>query len=167
MPAPTKRSAKFDQAVWDRIRDGYIAGLSSQDLSKMFGPTAEAIRKRSQRQKWPSPRKIADLRKQFGLDTRSNDDHAEKLAMAMAELAADKALQHRALIAKMAHQKLREATIAAPKNWRDAEIADKMARRALGLEDGPSQQTLINLGVLGGASGDGFALDDAVVVDDH
>lgn len=167
--APTKpaKSPKVDQATWDTIRDGYIAGLSSKDLSDMFGPTAEAIRKRADRYKWPSPKRIHELRKKFGIvDKKTTEAHSEELAQAMSELSADRALRHRALVAKMAHQKLREASIAAPKNWKDAEIADKMARRALGLEDGPTQQTLINLGVLGGASADGFALDDAIVVDD-
>lgn len=156
--------SKFDRETWDKIRDGFIAGIPSRDLQEMFGPTPEAIRKRAEREKWPTPARITKMRREFGLENHVSGKHVDDLARAMAELETEKILRHRALVARMAHEKLKQSTLAPPKNWRDAEIADKMARRALGLEDGPQQQTLINLGVLGGSGS--FGVDDAVVVED-
>lgn len=44
---------------------------------------------------------------------------------------------------------LEQATLAPPKNWKDAEIVDKMARRAAGLDNIETQvNTIIGLGSL-------------------
>ncbi len=45
---------------------------------------------------------------------------------------------------------IKRATIAEPKNWKDLEIADKLARKSLGLESGDSQ---VNVAVIGGTNG--------------
>lgn len=67
-------------------------------------------------------------------------------------------LEHREVAYGVSHGAVRAASkgkgkIKDPTNWKDLDIADKMARRAAGLEDndGPTVNVLINLGALNGA----------------
>lgn len=62
---------------------------------------------------------------------------------------------------KLAHESLKRMKPRAPKNFREAEVCDKIARRSAGLdsEEGPRQQLLININELM----DGASADDQVI----
>lgn len=100
--------------------------------------------------------------KQYQMDdpvrlARIKDD----LEIAGAALSAEKVLEHRAMVATMASSKMREgqADLEAPRSWREMDIADRMARRALGLDDGPQTANVIQIGSL-----DTLNVEDAPVV---
>ncbi len=56
---------------------------------------------------------------------------------------------HRRLVFEKANSALREANLPAPRTWKDAQIADSMARKAAGLEDSENMKsTIVNVGFL-------------------
>lgn len=61
-------------------------------------------------------------------------------------------LEHRDLTYRKAHGALRNAKLAPPKDWKSAEIADRMARKAAGLDEdtGPKVNVSVNVGFLNG-----------------
>jgi hypothetical protein len=53
------------------------------------------------------------------------------------------------LVFEKANSALREANLPAPRTWKDAQIADSMARKAAGLEDAENtKSTIVNVGWL-------------------
>lgn len=60
--------------------------------------------------------------------------------------------EHRDLTYRKAHGALRNAKIAPPKDWKSAEIVDRMARKASGLDEdtGPKINVSVNVGFLNG-----------------
>lgn len=158
MKRENKRGVTYNEETWLKVRDAYVAGIKPSDISRMFGPSITTIMKRAERHHWSAPTKLARMRKQIEMNKSAKAD----LTSALEQLSQEKVMEHRAYIARLATEKIKQAKIAPPKNWRDVDLVDKMARRALGLDDGPQQQTLINLGVLGGQS---MNMDDGMVVD--
>lgn len=154
----TRRGVIYDEETWLKVRDAYVAGFKIADISRMFGPTIQAIRKRVERHHWPAPTKLAKMRKKIEMNKTAKKD----LTSALEQLSNEKAMEHRAYIVQLATEKIKQAKLRPPKNWRDMDLVDKMARRSLGLDDGPQQQTLINLGVLGGQA---MSLEECQVVD--
>jgi hypothetical protein len=72
------------------------------------------------------------------------------VARVVTETWAEKAEAHRQKMFKLASDALDKASLPPPKNWRDAETADKIARRASGLDDDSGQRTLVQIGMLRG-----------------
>lgn len=78
---------------------------------------------------------------------------SEVVSNAVALTWAEKGESHRKMMFDLANKALTKAVsnIQPPKNWKDVEIADKVARRAAGLEDAqPQQNLLVSLGGMGG-----------------
>lgn len=74
---------------------------------------------------------------------------AKTAAIAGAASWAEKGERHRKMVFEKTTAMLEQATLAPPKNWKDAEIVDKMARRAAGLDNLETQvNTIIGLGSL-------------------
>jgi hypothetical protein len=47
---------------------------------------------------------------------------------------------------KIAHEALKRATLPAPRSWKEAQIADNMARKAVGLDEERGNSAIINVG---------------------
>lgn len=60
----------------------------------------------------------------------------EEVTQSLAESWAEKGDQHRALAFSLAHTSLQKASVEPPQTWRDVELADRIARRAAGLDEG-------------------------------
>ena len=75
---------------------------------------------------------------------------ASTVAQIVTETWAEKAEAHRQKVFALASKALDAANVPTPKNWRDLETADKMARRAAGLDDDSGQRTLVQIGMLRG-----------------
>ena len=61
----------------------------------------------------------------------------------------EKAEEHRQRMLALATNALSKASLPPPKNWRYAETANKIARRAAGLEDGEQGRQLVQIALLG------------------
>ncbi|HEY5812118.1 MAG TPA: hypothetical protein VIT23_05655, partial [Terrimicrobiaceae bacterium] len=118
--------------------------------AEQFHITEAAIRKRASREKWPTPRAVREKARELMAIKRSNgqdDQHQPIVPMSqrvtnelvtakMAENWLEKGEVHRALAFRIAHEALTTASAKARRiqDWQDIEKADKMARRAAGLE---------------------------------
>lgn len=76
---------------------------------------------------------------------------------------AEKAEAHRQHMFDVATKALKSASVPAPRNWKDMETADKIARRAAGLDDEGGQKTLVNIGLLRADPAEIATVDTATV----
>jgi hypothetical protein len=163
-PSPNEeylRVTDVPDAVWLHVRDAICAGVDATIVSNRTGVSERWIEMRATKENWLTPARRELIMKQYQLDdparlARIKDD----LEIAAAALSAEKIIEHRAFVATMASTKMKEgqADIEAPRSWKEMDIADRMARRALGLEDGPQTANVIQIGSL-----DSLNVEDAPV----
>lgn len=125
---------------WQPIRIAVMTGgLSYEEASAKFGVKSNTIAQKAKREGW----KVTDLE-------RAEVQRAIALSSAVKESWADRGEQHRHRMFGIATKAIEAANLSAPRNWRDMETADKIARRAAGLEDADAQgRTIVNLALLG------------------
>jgi hypothetical protein len=148
-----ERLGAVPDSVWMAIREAIAAGVPLEVVSSRSGVPEGWISARAEKQDWLTPEKRERIVAQYGLmDYDQLSKVKDELALAAAAVSADEALRHRAMVAKNSTEKLRESfdsgVLTAPMTWKDAKIADEMARKAYGLENGEKQQTIIQLGAL-------------------
>jgi hypothetical protein len=122
---------------WEAVEKLAIAGVTYGELSQQFDVPETAVRKRSSRFKWLVPSAIhrraaqlvASSPNAVTLVTREN------LAAVAATDWNSRANAQREVAFKLAHESLKRMKPQAPKNFREAEVCDKMARRSAGLEN--------------------------------
>lgn len=139
---------------WKAIELARLSGLTFKELSNAFGISEATLRKRAQRHNWIDPNNLQQRARQevkavstgsTGNATKAVTEHI------VAKTWAERGEEHRAMVFEKANGALRKAKLQAPKTWKDAEIADKMARRSAGLENAEIvQQTLVNLQAISG-----------------
>lgn len=127
---------------WQPIRIAVMTGgLSYDEASAKFGVKSNTIAQKAKREGW----KVTDRE-------RAEIERAKALSIAVRESWAERGERHRNAMFDLASRAIGEAKVPAPKNWRDLETADKIARRAAGLEDADAQgRTIVNLALLGEA----------------
>ena len=125
---------------WQPIRTAIcVGGLSYEEAAQKFGVKANTINRRAQREGWT----VTDLDK-------VEIEKVKNLSRAVRESWAERGEAHRNTMFGLATRAIAESKLSAPKNWRDLETADKIARRAAGLEDADAQgRTIVNLALLG------------------
>lgn len=112
-------------------------GHTFNETAEKFNVPPATIRQMASRNGWTLA-EVADEQKTI----------AARVAQLVTETWAEKAEAHRRAMFKLASEALSKATPQAPKNWRDIETADKIARRAAGLDDDGGQKTLVQLNLL-------------------
>lgn len=125
---------------WQPIRTAIcVGGLSYEEAALKFGVKANTINRRAQREGWT----VTDLE-------REQVAKVKALSASVRESWAERGEAHRNKMFAIATNAIQEARVAAPRNWRDLETVDKIARRAAGLEDADAQgRTIVNLALLG------------------
>lgn len=143
---------------WDEIRDAYMLGVTATELYSRYGIKPGTIRARANRENWPTPRniekKILEARVKELEDLRASDggqreapDSGAKLER-LAEMMRARQDEHRAITSQKASEAIQKAKMPAIKTWKDADIADKMARRNLGLDDKQGNGPTVNVGII-------------------
>jgi hypothetical protein len=66
---------------------------------------------------------------------------------------------------KIAHDALKKSRLPAPRTWKDAQIADNMARKAVGLDEERGNTSVINVGFMHQTAGAVVTRIDNDVVD--
>lgn len=165
-PSPTEeylRLTDIPNDVWLHVRDAICAGVDPTLVSSRTGVAENWIHARAKREDWLTPERRQLVIDQYQLNdpeklARIKDD----LSLAAAALSAEKVLEHRSFMAGLATSKLRqgEPDLVAPRTWKEVDIADRVARRAFGLEDGPQTSNIIQIGSL-----DSAAVEDAPTYD--
>lgn len=159
--------------AWDAIKEAACLGVPFKELSRKFGPSPDAIRKRATMEVWPTPRKIGEIINQRATGSEAGEaaEMLEKQQVGIFEplnpqgTLEEIAKAYELGMAKMAMDKARSGIIHAPtpKNWRDIKTADDIARRAAGLgKDAGKVATLFKVGF--GNPGEP-TIDVGVVVD--
>jgi hypothetical protein len=113
-------------------------GNSFKDASAKFKVPYSTVRKMASRKGWT--KKAVE---------ESQRTIIERVSQIAAETWAEKAEAHRRKMYALASDALAQAKLPPPKNWRDVETADKIARRAAGLEDGEQGRQLVQIALLG------------------
>jgi hypothetical protein len=133
----------------DIIRNLFESGQSFPDISEATGVPVNEIKALKSKGRWTRQPK-----KQIALATanlaKDDADAADILAAADEALHNNPGKRHSALIFKRVHAALAGLKTLPPlKTWKDIEMADKIARRAAGLDrEGAGGGTVINLGII-------------------
>lgn len=152
---------------WDEIRKVVERGTSLVDVAKLFNISYHAVRMRSARGKWNTPNRIRTKLEQAAKEqgcrasvVADNERLAESIEAAArpgnslltstGALDFDRATKdYRSKgVLKMARL-LDQTILAPPRNWKDYDIADKMMRRLLGIDETEGKSnTIVQLQVV-------------------
>lgn len=146
---------------WDKIRESCEKGTPLKEVAKLFNISDAAVRMRSARENWRTPKRLSSqLNRAAGLQ---NDKVArnQSLAAQLDESKSGKNLtitstdlealtkEYRHKAADKLFKILTQTIIAPPRTWKDFDIADKMMRRTLGMDDGEGKtNTIVQLQVV-------------------
>jgi hypothetical protein len=130
---------------WDAIRIEFAHGVSIPDLSRKYEISEGTLKARSAREKWVEMRPETHA---TGLQ-QSVLESAKQGAKVVGQSWAERGDAYRRMIFDKTSQMMEQASLAPPRNWKDADIVDKMARRAAGLDNLETQvNTIIGIGSL-------------------
>jgi hypothetical protein len=126
---------------WEPIDEELISGVSIAEICNKYHLKPKTVRKHVERQELPIPSRRL---------VKTLENKMEQVVVAATEKALgnwiEKGEVHRKTAFDLAHESLKMMTPRAPRTFREAEAADKIARRAAGLETAEVvQQTLINV----------------------
>lgn len=127
---------------WVAIQDAATAEcLNIQELAARFNVNEGTIRKRVNRGR------LTLVARMIGaIQKRAAEKAAENVLAKKADEWLEKGENHRKVAFDLAHDSLKLMRPKAPRNFREAELADKIARRAAGLDtQDVVSQTLINI----------------------
>ena len=133
---------RIAKETWLAVKTCYLAGMSTTDIAEKFQINANTVTTKAWKTGWNKLRKLPE-------DVPLEKSLIEKMADALEEDWKTKGSAHRRLVFDKANTALREANLPAPRTWKDAQIADSMARKAAGLEDSENtKSTVVNVGWL-------------------
>lgn len=133
------------------IKSLYESGQSYPDIAEATGIPVTEIKSLKARGKW-GRRPDKQLARAETQVVNDEADAADILAAADEALQTNPGKRHAAMVFKKVHAALAGMKTLPPlKNWKDIELADKIARRAAGLDrEGAGGGTVINLGIIAG-----------------
>ena len=151
-----------DDVPWEDIKNAYMLGEPCGVICERYpGLKPGTLRSRASREGWTTPRnikqklaervnviKVAELT--GSLSPAQANGQLNNLD-AVVETLAQRQAEHRETISRITEKKFNKHKLPPIKSWRDADIADKMARRALEM-DSDTPDAVINVGVLGGGA---------------
>jgi hypothetical protein len=146
---------------WDKIRESCEKGATLKDAAALFNIGEAAIRMRSHRESWNTPqRKLNRLNKKAReqnirvaqgaslADQLEEGGTLKNLGTTATDLEGI-AKEYRNKAADKLFRILTQTVIAPPRTWKDFDIADKMMRRTLGMDDGEGKSnTIVQLQVV-------------------
>ena len=143
---------------WDKIKEVAEKGTPLVDVAKLFGISKDSVRMRSQRENWNTPKRVQNklnkatrvqgnrVAENASLASQLYEAEGGQISTATSSKVVDfdhatKDYRSKGVL-KMA--KLLDSTIIAPpRTWKDYDIADKMMRRLLGIDDNEGKSNTI------------------------
>ena len=130
-----------------------IGGLGYSECGRKFNVSPHAIIMKAKRHGWAVPSRIAERTKALQARYKaceSDRNSNEEVIQAVAQSWAERGEQHRLLAFQLAHNSLkRAAKRGLPiEDWRDADLADKTARRNAGLDSEEGSRIQIGLALI-------------------
>lgn len=145
MPAALDRN-------WDAIRIEFSHGMSIPLLAVKYDVPEGTLKARSAREKWMEMRPETHITEVASHATKVQPTILETQKQAAKQVGktwAERGEAYRSMMFEKTSELMQQATLAPPKNWKDADIVDKMARRAAGLDNLETQvNTIIGIGSL-------------------
>jgi hypothetical protein len=136
----------------------YLSGMTPKDISKRFSIAENTIYTKIGKAGWYKIKKEA-------IAQEPEPQEVEALAKVMEEDWKSKGAAHRAQVFKIAHDALKSARLPTPRSWKDAQIADNMARKAVGLDEERGNTAVINVGFIHKTAGNAVTRIENDVVD--
>ncbi len=128
---------------WHSVEKFMLLGNTYKQASEHFKIIEGTIRKRASRYQWPLPHKIAQVKAEIQAQPARNAAIVEQTAKNLAE----RGEEHAKVVFDLASNALASLKKLPVRNWKDAEIADKAARRAAGMgnDDEGARVSIIQL----------------------
>lgn len=134
--------AKID---WKEIDKELLGGKSPAELAALYNIKVDTISRHIRRQQLAVPGQAFHKNIEQKLAV-AVDKAVAKIAPTLITNWAEKGEEHRNLAFEKAHESIKKFKPKEPKSFRELEAADKVARRAAGLETADTiQQTLVNV----------------------
>ena len=145
--------------VWDAVKVSYLAGLGTKEIARQYGIPENTVATKVCKAGWNK------IIKEAVKTVVPENEILEKTADLLEMEWKNKGAGHRAHVFKIAHEALKRAQLPAPRSWKDAQIADNMARKAVGLDEEKGATAIVNLGWMHGTIGGAPSRLDNDVVD--
>jgi hypothetical protein len=137
---------------WDAIRIEFAHGMTIPCIAAKYNVSEGTLKARSAREKWIEMRPETHATEAAARATVVQGgvlEGAKEAAKQVAQSWAERGEKYRTMMFDKTSSLMQQATLSPPKNWKDAEIVDKMARRAAGLDNLETQvNTIIGIGSL-------------------
>ena len=142
------------QADWDNIKLYVTSGATLREAASKYGVSETVVRKRANREGWPTPlaikAKIAELKSKLDAPKEqvtvvTPSIQRPDITEVIADSWVDRAEKHKLLAFNLAHGALKGAKVPQIRHWGDIDTADKMARRAAGLDS--TEKNTVNIGL--------------------
>ena len=128
---------------WDIIRVEFSHGASLSQLADKYGVAFGTLSARSSRENWMETRPQSHIQK-----SQSVQSALVEAARSQGQSLAEAGQAYAARVFSKVSRLVDEANLPPLKNWRDAEVADKIARRAAGLDTADVQiNTVVGIGM--------------------
>ena len=137
---------------WEEIRALIASGVTYAEVSERYGIKVDALRQRAKRGNWPTvdrvnikANELAKERQALSVTSVMSCPQKSDITEVLADSWLERQENHRLLAFKLANGALNRVKAPKIRGWRDIDTADKMARRAAGLDE--SQSQTINVGL--------------------
>ena len=154
-----KVRTNIPKATWDAVKVAYLSGMSCKDIAENFGILENTVQIKVCKEGWNK------IIKESIKSVTPEPKALEKVADMLENDWKSKGAAHRAHIYKIAHDALKKSSLPAPRTWKDAQIADNMARKAVGLDEEKGSTSVINVGFMHQTAGAVVTRIDNDVVD--
>lgn len=130
---------RISKEIWDAVKLGYLHGAHPKELAKRFGLAENTVYTKIGKSGWHKIKKEA-------IAQEPKPEAVELVAQMLEEDWKAKGAAHRSMVYEMATKALKSASLPSPRSWKDAQIADNMARKAVGLDEEKGASAIINVG---------------------
>jgi transposase len=131
---------------WDSVKVCYLNGMHPKEIAKRFSIAENTVYTKIGKAGWYKIKKEA-------IAQEPQPQAIEELAQVLEEDWKSKGAAHRSMMYEIAHKALKSASLPAPRSWKDAQIADNIARKATGLDEEKGNTAVVNIGWMHGTIG--------------
>jgi hypothetical protein len=150
---------RIPKETWDAVKVAYLAGLTAKEIAQQYGLEEQTVATKVCKAGW------SKIIKEAVQTVKPKDEILAKTADLLEMDWKNKGAGHRAHVFKIAHDALKKSRLPAPRSWKDAQIADNMARKAVGLDEERGSTAVINVGFIHKTAGNAVTRIENDVVD--
>jgi uncharacterized protein YjcR len=150
---------RIPKETWDAVKVAYLAGMTPKEIAQKFGLEEQTVSTKVCKAGWNK------IIKEAIQSVTPTEDILAKTADILEMDWKAKGAGHRSVVFKIAHDALKSARLPTPRSWKDAQIADNMARKAVGLDEERGNSAVINVGFIHKTAGNAVTRIENDVVD--